>query len=133
MNEYWRRIKDVKRSTKEEWAELWQSKYVDGRKAEGISSKDYHRLFVRRGEVIYATRKFKPLSFRDILEKHLGADDAAKIDIDPKEGGWGRFSRTYFPANSPKREKPKVKVDISQHQRKGGAGLLNKMRSQKRR
>ncbi len=125
-------MKELRRSLKEEWEELWLSKIVDGEKAEGISSKDFNRLFVERGEVIHATRNFKPLSFRDILEKHLGSQHAAKLDIDPKVGGWGRFSRTHFPAKSPQRERPMVKVDSSQHLRKGGAGWLNKARTRKK-
>ena len=132
MDEYWHRMKELRRSLKEDWEMLWLTKYEDENRAEGISSKDFDRLFVERGEVIHATRKFKPLSFRDILEKHLGSQDAAKIDIDPEVGGWGKFARTHFPAKSHQRERPMVKVDSSQHLRKGGAGWLNKARTRKK-
>ena len=88
-----------------EWADLWTNKHEDEVKAEGVSIKDYDMLFVDRGEIIHATRDFKPISFHDVLEKHVGKEEASKVDIDPRVGGWGKFAKQNFPAK--KREKVK--------------------------
>ena len=130
MLEGWEEVRVLRQELKTEWAELWRSKYEDEVRAEGVSSSEFERLFVNLGEIIYATRDFKPLSFREILEKHLGSDLAAKVYPDPAVGGWRKFVKERMRTHKPmeKRERPKVKVDLSQHQRKSGAGWLNRAR-----
>ena len=113
---------------KEAWASLWSLKYDDPITAEGVSITDFPNLFVDRGEIMYATKNYKPISFRDVLEKHFNSETMNKISIDPRIGGWKKFSRTHFPAKQTKRERPKIKADLTQHQRKGGDGWLNKNR-----
>ena len=119
---------------KADWANLWLTKHEDEIKAEGISVEDFKMLFVDRGEIIHATRDFRPLSFREILEKHVGSEDASRVDVDPNVGGWRKFAKQNFPARrrQSKRERPKVNVDLSQHQRKAGKGWLNKARIYKK-
>lgn len=119
---------EFRKMLKAKWAELWSSKYDDSVKAEGVSTSNYPRLFVDRGEIVYATKDYKPLSFREILESYYDSETLARIYPDPVVGGWRKFSRTHFPAKQRKRERPKVKVDVGQHQRKGGAGWRNKNR-----
>ena len=130
MLEGWEEVRMLRQELKTEWAELWRSKYEDEVRAEGVSSSEFERLFVNLGEIIYATRDFKPLSFSEILEKHVGTDLAAKAYPDPALGGWRRFVKEHIRTHKPmeKRERPKVKVDLSQHQRKSGAGWLNRAR-----
>ena len=131
MEETLRRSKELRQWLKIEWADLWRYKRDDAINAEGFSLKDYSLLFVDRGEIIHATRDYKPLSFREILEKHVGSEDASKVDLDPQVGGWRKFARQNFPAKSEekvRREGPGIKSDLSQHQRKGGAGWRNKSR-----
>ena len=55
---------------------------------------------------------------------------AERVDPDPKIGGWGKFIREQLPKKRvlPKRERPIIKFDLSQHQRKGGAGWKNQNR-----
>jgi hypothetical protein len=134
--EGWERAHELRRELKVEWAELWKSKYDDKVKAEGISSLDFEWLFVDRGEVIYATKDYKPLSFREILERHIGADVAGRIAPDPEVGGWRKFVKENItiPKRKPvvKRERPRIKFDASQQKRKGGAGWLNKARVRKK-
>ena len=124
----------LRQELKTEWAELWKTKYDDEVRAEGVSPKEYERLFVDLGEIIYATKNFKPLSFRDILEKHVGSDLAAKAYPDPVLGGWRKFVKEHLQRHKSvkKRERPRVKVDLSQQQRKSGAGWLNKARMRKK-
>ena len=131
LEETWRRAKEFRRWLKVEWADLWKNKRDDEVKAEGFSLKDYSLLYVDRGEIIHATRDYKPLSFREILEKHVGSEDASRIDIDPRVGGWRKFARQNFPVKGEKkveRRGPGIKSDLSQRQRKGGVGWRNKGR-----
>lgn len=134
MDDRWVRVKELRQMLKADWANLWKTKHEDEIKAEGISVDDFEMLFVDRGEIIHATRDFRPLSFREILEKHVGSEDASRVDIDPNVGGWRKFAKQNFPARrrQSKRERPKVKVDLSQHQRKAGKGWLNKARIYKK-
>ncbi|MCW3979368.1 MAG: hypothetical protein NWF12_06420 [Candidatus Bathyarchaeota archaeon] len=134
MDDQWLWLKELRRVLKEDWANLWKTKHDDEVKAEGISVDDFDMLFVDQGEIIHATRDFKPLSFREILEKHVSPEDASKIDIDPKVGGWRKFAKENFPPRRQtiKRERPKQKVDLEQHQRKSGKGWLNKARIYKK-
>ena len=131
LEESWRRAKEFRRWLKIEWADLWKYKQDDEVKAEGISVKDYSLLYVDRGEIIHATRDYKPLSFREILEKHVGSEDASRVDLDPQVGGWRKFARQNFPAKKEKnvkKKEPGIKFDLSQQQRRGGAGWRNKSR-----
>jgi hypothetical protein len=120
--------RELRRGLKADWAELWRDKRDDEVRAEGFSVRDFERLYVERGEVVVATRDFKPLSFGEILERHLGSDYAGRVAPDPGVGGWEKFARTFFPSKRVKRERPGVKVDPSQPQRKGGVGWLNMIR-----
>ena len=130
MLEGWERVNMLRQDLKTEWGELWRMKYDDEVRAEGVSPKEYERLFVDLGEIIYATKDFKPLSFRDILEKHIGSDVAAKAYPDPAVGGWRKFVKEHLRRHKPvkRRGRPRVKVDLSQQQRKKGAGWLNRAR-----
>ena len=51
-----------------EWRLLWRNRIDDKVRAEGIANRDYSLLFVDRGTVIVATKDFKPLNFKEILE-----------------------------------------------------------------
>ena len=128
--EGWERARELRRELKEDWSKLWMEKYDDEVRAEDVSKNEFNELFVDKGEIIYATRDYKPLSFRDILDRHLGSEMAEKISPDPAVGGWQKFIRENLPKNKQKRrrEQPPVKADVSQHQRKGGHGWLNKAR-----
>ena len=119
---------ELRKELKEAWASLWNLKYDDPIAAEGVSLTDFPRLFVEGGEIMYATKDYKPISFREVLEKYFESETMNRISIDPRVGGWKKFSRTHFPAMQMKRERPKFRVDLSQHQRKGGDGWLNKNR-----
>lgn len=124
-----RAARELKHELKAEWSELWSTKYDDEVRAEGVSCKEFNMLLVDLGEVIVATRDFKPLSFREILEARLGSDMAGRVEPDPAVGGWGKFVKKHLPKHKHvKRERPEVKIDLSQQQRKGGHGWLNKAR-----
>jgi len=128
------KAREFRRWLKIEWADLWTSKFDDDIIAEGISLRDYSLLDVDKGEIIHASRDYKPLEFREILEKKLGSEAAGRVDVDPNVGGWKRFAREKLPRreNKTAREAPKIPYDTSQQQRKGGSGWLNQARIRKK-
>ena len=118
---------------KKEWIQLWSTKYDDKNKGEGVSTNKHHRLYVDKGQVIYATRDYSQLDFNEILEKNLGKEYAEKTSPPPEIGGYRKFAKKTFPSKKkPDREKPKIKIDLSQHQRKSGRGWLNQIRIAKK-
>ena len=125
---------EFKRWLKIEWADLWKSKFDHEIIAEGISLRDYSLLDVDKGEIIHASRDYKPLKFREILERNLGGEAAERVDVDPLVGGWKKFARDKLPRREKKtaREGPKIPFDLSQQQRKGGSGWLNQARIHKK-
>jgi len=56
---------------KSEWKLMWRIRFDDKTKAEGVSVTDYSSLQVERETVIHATKDFKALEFKEILEKRL--------------------------------------------------------------
>ena len=86
--------KEMIQALKIEWKRLWQERQDDKVRAEGIAVTDYCDLFVERGTVIHATRSFKSLSFRDILEQHKIENVDRLVSPDPRIGGWNKFIKT---------------------------------------
>ena len=62
--------KEVVEELKVQWKRLWLERVDDKVRAEGIAVQDYSSLFVDKGTVIHATRDFKALNFKEILEQH---------------------------------------------------------------
>lgn len=86
--------KIVVEELKAEWKRLWTERIDDKVRAEGIASSDFSGLFVERGTVIFATRNFRLLSFRDVLELHGIVDAGRLVPPDHRVGGWGKFVRS---------------------------------------
>jgi hypothetical protein len=86
--------KEIVEELKEQWRKLWGERIDDKVRAEGIANEDFSKLFVDKGEVIFATRNFKMLNFREILEFHKVVDIDRIIPPSPQVGGWGKFIRT---------------------------------------
>jgi len=127
--------KKIRRELKASWANLWTEKHDDKKKAEGLSTDNYKNLDVDRGQVIYATRDYKPLNFREIYEEKVGRELADKANPHPSTGGWGKFAKEHFSGRRRKesgREGPDIPFDASQQQRKHGEGWLNRMRTERK-
>ena len=80
---------------KRQWKLLWRERVDDKVRAEGVASSDFELLFVDRGTVIVATRCFKLLEFKEILEEYA-APYEVKVKSEtppPSVGGWSRFGR----------------------------------------
>jgi len=118
---------------KKQWKTLWRERIDDKVRAEGISDKDYSQLFVERGTVIIATRKFKLPDFYEILQQHLSPDSGNINNLlppNPTVGGWGKFIRT---ALNKQQSLVRRRLNVSdkpvrkanQQLKKGGRGWLH--------
>ena len=117
---------------KQQWRTLWRERIDDEVRAEGISSKDYSELFVERGTVIIATRKFKPPDFFDIVQQHLltGQGDINSVLPSPRIGGWGKFVRNVLgkqQSSVKRRRGGLIETDkkVGQQLKKNGRGWLH--------
>ena len=114
---------------KAEWKRLWRERIDDHVRAEGIAREEYTQLFVERGTVILATRKFKLISFRDVLEQH-GIIDVHRYVSDPRVGGWGKFIRSMVTGQNGVKRGNRAASYVAeprerQHLKKGGRGWVH--------
>lgn len=114
---------------KDEWKRLWRDRIDDKVRAEGMANQDFSLLFVEKGTVIVATRRFKPLDLKDILSRHCIENVDRFVSPHPSVGGWGKFARTVLARQSRARA---WKEDESGQDRKanlqlkkGGRGWLH--------
>lgn len=118
---------------KKQWKTLWRERIDDKVRAEGISDKDYSQLFVDRGTVIMATRKFKAPDFYEILQQHLSQDSSHINNVVPPNpivGGWGKFIRNVLSKQqSLVRRRRSAQIEpvrkANQQLKKGGRGWLH--------
>ena len=92
--------KDLVENLREEWKNMWRSRFDDKVRAEGIADRTYDRLFVDRGTILFATRKYKPVEFREVLEKYMSTYDVDTVVPDPNRGGIGKFIREHITRKS---------------------------------
>jgi len=123
----WKELVD---ELKKQWSTLWRERIDDKVRAEGVANKDYEKLFVERGLVIVATRKFKPLSFSEVLERHKPSDMVDAVPSNPSVGGWGKFIRNVLSRERlfTKRVRPMPPELLrreKQQLKKGGRGWLH--------
>jgi len=126
-------VSDQKKAVEEllaEWKSLWRERFDDKVRAEGIANRDYPGCFVDRGTVIFATRKFKLLNFRDVLELHGVIDANRFVPVDPRVGGWGKFIRKSITPQKPNGRVRRAsyffeETKRKQHLKKGGRGWIH--------
>jgi len=121
--------KDVVEELKVEWKRLWLERMDDKVRAEGIAIQDYSSLFVDKGTVIHATRDFKPLNFKEILDKHQIENADRYIPPLKEVGGWNKFIKQQVTSqNHPKKkraEQYEEQKKEKQQPKKGGRGWLH--------
>ena len=122
--------KEMAEKIKVQWRHLWQERMDDKVRAEGVATNDYSMLFVDRGTVIHATRNFKPLRLKEIMEQNQIENAEQLVPPNPVIGGWNKFIKTSIKSQKrqsmhrnlvyvePLREKQQLK--------KGGRGWLHK-------
>lgn len=113
-----------------EWRRLWLERLDDKVRAEGIAVNDYSQLFVEKGTIIHATRNYKALNFKEILEKHQVENAERYIPPPPSMGGWGKFVKTNIIPQKPKNVKRAASYleqeKAKQQPKKSGRGWLHK-------
>lgn len=120
-------VEDLRR----QWRAMWRERIDDRTRAEGIAEKDYSPLFVERGTVIIATRKFRPPDFLEVLQQHGLLSFDGSVAPSPFVGGWGKFIRTFLKGRRPTRRSlmhrpPKPRRKEGQQLKKGGRGWLHR-------
>ena len=115
---------------KVEWKRLWLERMDDKVRAEGVAIHDYSSLFVDKGTVVHATRDFKALNFKEILEQHQIANADRFIPPRPEIGGWSKFIKHQITSqNHPKKKRTELydaPKKEKQQPKKGGRGWLHK-------
>ena len=86
--------KEVVEALRIQWTRLWRERVDDKVRAEGVATANYSDLFVEQGTIIHATRNFRALNFKEILEKHKVENVDRYIPPDPQVGGWTKFIKT---------------------------------------
>lgn len=114
---------------KDQWNLLWQERFDDKVKAEGVSVKTYDRLFVEQGTVIHATRDYKALNFKEVLDKNLVENPDRYVQPPVNIGGWNKFIKTQIRQQYETGNKGNVVVskgkDAKGQVKKGGRGWLH--------
>ena len=122
--------KEMVEEIKIQWKSLWQERVDDKVRAEGIATNDYAKLFVEKGTIIHATRSFKALSFKEILEQNKVENSERFIPPSPQVGGWAKFIKTSITSSKPERHRRALlyvePVKEKQQPKKGGRGWLHK-------
>ena len=113
-----------------QWKKLWQERLDDKLRAEGIATADYCDLFVEKGTIIHATRNFKVLNFREILEQYQVDNMERYVPPNPQIGGWNKFIKLNV-TNQRSRKKRRAELYREENKRekqqpkKGGRGWLH--------
>ena len=118
---------------KVQWKLLWSERFDDRERAEGISASNYELLHVDRGLIIHATKDFKALNFKEILEQQIVENPERYIAPDNKVGGWNKFIKTEIAPHKPQRSNPAASYIAEKHSgkrevqqaKKGGRGWLH--------
>jgi hypothetical protein len=122
--------KEMVEELRVQWKKLWQERVDDKIRAEGVATNDYCDLFVEKGTIIHATRDFKTLNFKEILEQHQVENADRFIPPDPLIGGWHKFVKMNITNQQPRRKRH---ADFyrddnkreKQQPKKGGRGWLH--------
>jgi hypothetical protein len=121
--------KEVVEGLKTDWKKLWQDRFDDRERAEGVAVTDYTSLFVDQGTIIHATRDFKALNFKEILERHQVENVERFVQPSSQVGGWNKFIKTEITKQRPQINRRAdsycpIKKE-AQQPKKGGRGWLH--------
>jgi hypothetical protein len=120
--------KELVEQLKIEWKQLWTERFDDKVRAEGVSVNDYQRLFVEQGTIIHATKDFKVLNFKQILDQHKVENPDRYVQPNVDEGGWNKFIKTQVTGQSAKKQKRASTYEVPKPKgqpKKGGRGWLH--------
>jgi len=120
--------KELVEQLKVQWKLLWSERYDDKLRAEGISVSDYASLGIERGTIIHATRDFKALNFKEILEQNMVENIDRVVQPNVDVGGWNKFVKTNITNCAPRKKRALAYVSekqVVQQPKKGRRGWLH--------
>lgn len=122
--------KNLMNELKTTWTMLWRDRIEDHVRAEGIADKDYSNLFVEKGLVILATRDYKPLNFKEIVQQYMTKSIYNSVSPSPSIGGWGKFARDTLSKQKLYTRRgrytpEKQRLPENRQRKKGGRGWLH--------
>jgi hypothetical protein len=106
---------------KTQWKLLWSERFHDRVRAEGVSVNDYAILDVEKGTIIHATKDFKILNLKQILEKHMVENPERYVQPDVHVGGWNKFIKTEINGKAKKDSRAAAYVADKCHPKKGSS------------
>ena len=122
--------KAVVEDLKTQWKKLWHERLDDKVRAEGVATNDYSSLFVEKGTVIQATKDYKALNLREIINQHQIINPDRYISPHPNVGGWAKFIKTNISCKHSKKKVRQnffnVKKGKKSCTKKGGKGWLHR-------
>jgi hypothetical protein len=86
--------KQLIKELKAQWKLLWSERFDDRVRAEGVSINDYAILNIEKGTIIHATKDFKILTLKQILERYINENPERYVAPDVNVGGWNKFIKT---------------------------------------
>ena len=104
---------------------MWNERYNDKVKAEGVSVADYERLHVNCGTIIHATRDYKALNFKEILKENLVENPDRYVQPSQHEGGWNKFIKTNITNKTKRATSYTPPKPQGKQPKKGGRGWLH--------
>lgn len=112
-----------------EWKRLWKERLDDKIRAEGVATRDYSSLFVEKGTVIKATKDFKTLNFKEIVDQYHFSNLDRILPPNPQVGGWNKFIKTKVLLNRRQKKNffslPLNRKKEKQQPKKGGRGWIH--------
>ncbi len=118
--------KELVEEIKIEWKKLWNERYDDKVRAEGIAVNNYDQLFIDKGTIIHATRDFKALNFKEILKEHEILNAERYIPPDPHVGGWIKFIKNSINTHkSESKSLTQLPFEEKKQLKKNGRGWLH--------
>lgn len=112
-----------------QWKKLWLEHLNDKVRAEGVATKEYSSLFVEQGTVIKASKDYKALNFREIVEQYNVSNMDRYIPPSPQVGGWNKFVKTSILRKSKQKKRffvfPLSSKKEKQQTKKGGRGWIH--------
>ncbi len=120
--------KELVDEIKIEWKKLWRERLDDRVRAEGIAVDDYSSLFIEKGTIIHATRDFKALNFKEILEQHEVENPERYVPTNPQTGGWKKFVKDNYNSHAHRQRSADFYVEMKAAKpqlKKSGRGWLH--------
>lgn len=123
--------KETIKALRLQWKRLWRERVDDKVRAEGVATTNYYDLFIEQGTIIHATRNFKAVNFKEILEQHQIENAERYVPPDPRIGGWNKFIKTNITIQQSRRKRRsefycRERNLGNQQPKKNGRGWLHK-------